>query len=95
MPCYTRTVTNSNVEKWNEVRAREAIKQAGFGYLAFFANGKLTIGASSKSELDAVQKAIVQKYSELVIRDASKRFGWTVTQTTKTQAGLTQMNLRR
>lgn len=95
MPCYTRTVTNANIEKWNETRAKEAISKTRWARIAAFRNGKLTVRANSPGELELAQKEITRKFSELTLREAAKRFGWQVAKTETTQTGLTQLHLRR
>ena len=97
MPCYTMTTIRIDVGKWNQERATEAIAQAGFGRQVHIETGKngseLVMRGIGDSE--NARKLINQKYSELTLRAAAKRFGWQAGKTVETEKGLLQFNLTR
>jgi len=100
MPCYTSTTVQTDVSKWNATRAQAAIAEArkalsNMSFGATIYNGKLTVTASSEGAIATIQKTITQKYAALTVKEASRRFGWTVKAQTTTQTGLTQIKLGR
>jgi hypothetical protein len=95
MPCDSVITISQEVGKWNEVRANEAIKQAGLQGVVVYRDGILYTNASSQELADSRIVAVKKAYSELVIREASKKFGWTVKSTATTKTGLKQLNLAR
>jgi hypothetical protein len=87
MPCYTTTTVTHAVEKWDAERALQAIKEAGVSVQ--YANGKLT--AYTEADITKVK----QKYAELTLKTAAKKFGWSIKSESTTKTGLVQIGLTR
>jgi len=97
MPCYTTTEVKVavTVDKWNAERTAEAIQQAGMQGTVTIRNGQLVSTARTTEQADANILKVKQKYAELTLKVAAKRFQWTVATTTTTTTGLTQLKLKR
>lgn len=95
MPCYTTTEVKVAVDKWNAERGAEAIQQAGMQGTITISNGQLVSTARNTEQANANILKVKQKYAELTLKAAAKRFQWTVASTTTTATGLTQLKLKR
>jgi len=95
MPCFSTISVSHAVEKWDEQRAIEAIKDAGLALSVRYDKGNLVSTSRSTQQGEANINRVKQSYAKLTLLAAQKKFGWTVKSQTVTKTGLIQIGLTR